>query len=64
MPSPSLRVEVPLQDWLASGVGGHYVIKRLRDADRVLTPEALAKLHSVAQTFDGKPYEGVFEWSD
>jgi len=53
-----------LKKWVARGDGGHYVIKRLRDADRVLTPEAVAKLRQVAAKFQGKPYDLTFEWSD
>ena len=54
----------PLKEWVARGDGGHYVIKRLRDADRVLTPEAVAKLRQVAAKLQGKPYDLTFEWSD
>ncbi len=54
----------PLKKWVARGDGGHYVIKRLRDADRVLTPEAVAKLRQVAAKLQGKPYDLTFEWSD
>ncbi len=53
-----------LKKWVARGDGGHYVIKRLRDADRVLTPEAVANLRQVAAKFQGKPYDLTFEWSD
>ncbi len=54
----------PLKKWVARGDGGHYVIKRLRDADRVLTPQAVAKLWKVAAKLQGKPYDLTFEWSD
>ena len=54
----------PLKKWVARGEGGHYVVKRLRDADRVLTPEAVAKLRQVAAKLQGKPYDLTFEWSD
>jgi len=53
-----------LKEWVARGEGGHYVIKRLVDADRILTPQALAKLLHVATRFQGKPYDPAFEWSD
>jgi len=54
----------PLKKWVARGDGGHYVIKRLRDADRVMAPEAVAKLRQVAAKLHGKPYDLTFEWSD
>lgn len=54
----------PLKKWVARGDGGHYVIKRLRAAERVLTSEAVTKLRNAAARFHGKPYDLTFEWSD
>ena len=54
----------PLPRWIARGDGGHYVVKRLRQADRLLTPQAQAKLRRAAGRFQGKPYDLTFEWSD
>ncbi len=54
----------PLKKWISQGEGGHYVVKRLRDADRILTTEAVARLRETAEGFRGKPYDLVFEWSD
>ncbi len=54
----------PLKEWISRGNGGRYVVKRLRDADKILTPEALAKLRKAAALFNGKPYDLTFEWSD
>lgn len=54
----------PLQTWIARGDGGRYVVKRLRNADTILTPKAVAKLLQVANTLEGKPYDLTFEWSD
>jgi len=54
----------PLADWIARGQGGHYVVKRLKTAQRTLTPEAVEKLRQTAATFAGKPYDLVFAWSD
>ena len=54
----------PLKKWVARGEGGHYVVKRLRDADRVLTAEAIVRLREVAAKLQGKPYDLTFEWSD
>lgn len=51
----------PLADWIARGDGGRHVVKRLT---LELTPAQSAKLHAVAQTFLGKPYDLYFEWSD
>ena len=54
----------PLKKWINRGAGGHFVIKRLRNADKVLTPEATTKLRQTARQFQGKPYDFTFEWSD
>ncbi len=54
----------PLKEWVARGEGGHFVIKRLTNADRILTPTAVAKLRQAATRFQGKPYDFIFEWSD
>jgi hypothetical protein len=54
----------PFKKWTAWGEGGHYVVKRLRDADRILTLKAVAALRQAAGTFQGKPYDLTFEWSD
>ncbi len=54
----------PLKEWIGRGNGGRYVVKRLRDADKILTPEAVSKLRKSAAVFQGKPYDLTFEWSD
>jgi hypothetical protein len=54
----------PLNKWIARGDGGHYIVKRLRDADRILTPNAVTQLRHVAKKFQGRPYDLTFEWSD
>ena len=54
----------PLGKWIASGQDGKYVIKRLINADQVLTPAALIKMKQVGKQFIGKNYDLTFEWSD
>jgi uncharacterized protein YycO len=54
----------PLVRWVANGVGRHFVVKRLAQADSQLTPAALAKLDGVGASFLGRPYDLTFEWSD
>jgi hypothetical protein len=54
----------PLKKWVARGDGGHYVVKRLKDADSYMTTEAVAKLRNTAAAFQDKPYDLTFEWSD
>jgi uncharacterized protein YycO len=54
----------PLRAWIARGVGGHYVVKRLADADQRLARDSVTKLRGVAETFRGRPYDLTFEWTD
>jgi len=54
----------PFRKWAGRGEGGHYVAKRLREADRILTSQAVKKLRQAAANFQGKPYDSYFEWSD
>ena len=54
----------PLKNWITRGENGHYVIKRLKNADQVLTNSVLTKMKKVGEQFNGKPYDIYFEWSD
>lgn len=54
----------PLDQWIARGQSGHYVIKRLKNADEVLTATALSKMRQAGEAFNGKDYDLTFEWSD
>ena len=54
----------PLNVWVQRGEGGHFVAKRLRDSEQLLTPEALKKMQAVGEKLGGKNYDLYFEWSD
>ena len=54
----------PLEKWIRRGQGGHFVLKRLKDADTQLSPAVIQKLHEVARQLEGRPYDLTFEWSD
>lgn len=54
----------PLDQWIARGKNGHYVIKRLENADQVLTTETIQKMKHEGEKFKGKNYDLTFEWSD
>lgn len=53
-----------LQTWIKRGVGAHYVVKRLRDARILEIPARRQALVSFMQTYQGKPYDVYFQWSD
>ncbi len=54
----------PLKDWIKRGVQGHYVVKRLKNADTILTPDVVKKMKVVGKQFVGKSYDLCFGWSD
>lgn len=53
-----------LDKWIARGKDGHYVIKRLKNAEQVLTAATLKKMKKEGDKFKGKNYDLTFEWSD
>lgn len=54
----------PLEDWINRGENGHFVIKRLKNADEILTSSVLTKMKQIGEQFQGKPYDLYFEWSN
>jgi uncharacterized protein YycO len=54
----------PLDKWIERGDDEEFVIKRLKDADKVLTPGTLLKMKEIGNQFKGKNYDLTFEWSD
>ncbi|SEN55247.1 Permuted papain-like amidase enzyme, YaeF/YiiX, C92 family [bacterium A37T11] len=54
----------PLLDWIARGKGKHYVVRRLKQAERILTPSVLQKLRLESSRLYGRDYDLVFGWSD
>lgn len=53
-----------LASFIARGNGGHYVIKRIKNADKILTDSVLNKMQNIGNQFLGKDYDITFEWSD
>lgn len=56
--------KTPIDKWIARGKDNHYVIKRLINADQILTAETLVNLTEEGNKFEGKNYDLTFEWSD
>lgn len=54
----------PVGEWIARGIGGHFVVKRLKNASELLTPDAALRLRTVGTRFIGKHYDTAFGWSD
>jgi uncharacterized protein YycO len=51
----------PLKAWIARGVGGKYVLKRVKGG---LTKAQQAALRKAAEPYKDKRYDLTFEWSD
>ncbi|MDF7810405.1 YiiX family permuted papain-like enzyme [Hymenobacter sp. YC55] len=56
--------ETSLAHWTARGKGGRFVVKRLHDAETVLTSSALQRLQAAGEQYRGKSYDLYFGWSD
>ncbi|MDJ1502418.1 YiiX family permuted papain-like enzyme [Xanthocytophaga agilis] len=54
----------PLAQWILRGKNGHYVVKRLRNVDSVLTENTLQRMKQAGEQFKGKDYDVAFSWSD
>jgi len=53
-----------LADWIARGKGKHYVVKRLRDGEKQLSPEVLREMKALGARWLERPYDGKFRWDD
>lgn len=54
----------PLDKWMVRGKDGSFVIKRLKNSDKILTSEAIERMKVIGDQFIGKSYDLTFEWSD
>lgn len=53
-----------LSDWITHGEDSKYVVKRLQNAEKVLSKEILSKMKSYGSSFNKKDYDLYFEWSN
>ncbi len=53
-----------LSDWITHGEDSKYVVKRLQNAERILSKEVLSKMKSYGSQFNKKDYDLYFEWSN
>ena len=54
----------PLNDWINRGENGHYVVKRIKNSENLLTTKTLIKMKQMGEKYAGKDYDLYFEWSD
>lgn len=54
----------PLKEWIKRGEKNYYVVKRLKNAEEVLTKAKKQKALKIGKKMLGKNYDSAFEWSD
>ncbi|WP_424244126.1 YycO [Elusimicrobium posterum] len=54
----------PLKEWVNRGKDGKYSVKRLKEADSILTTATLGKMQEEGKKFNAKNYDLLFAWSD
>ncbi len=57
-------IKTPVKQWIARGDSGIYAVKRLKNADSLLTENALKKMRKSVDQKMGKNYDLWFGWSD
>jgi len=57
-------VSTPLQKWVARGENHHFVAKRLRNSEQILSSNAISKMRKIGKKFVGRNYDPYFGWSD
>lgn len=51
----------PLHEWVRRGKHGHFVVKRLINAESVLTAETIQKMQAIGEKFVWRDYDVYFE---
>ena len=54
----------PFEEFVKRGEDGAYVVKRLRNAENILTEQVLERMKIEGQKMIGKKYDSHFNWSD
>lgn len=54
----------PLDEWIERGQKNHYVVKRLKNSDKIMNTQTLSKMKQVGEKYRGKNYDIYFGWSD
>jgi hypothetical protein len=54
----------PFSMWVARGERGKVVVKRLKNATDILTPQVRKRMHEMGRAWLGRPYDLLFQWDD
>lgn len=55
---------VPLKKWIERGQNKHFIVKRLKNAEKILTKKNTNAMLEQAKNYQGKQYDIYFSWSD
>jgi len=53
-----------LKDWITHGQDEDYMIKRVKNATKILDKNTVQKMKDYSRKFIGKEYDSYFEWTD
>jgi uncharacterized protein YycO len=53
-----------IEDFIARGKDQHYVVKRLKDSENLLSKEVVFAMQGIANSQIGKNYDATFQWND
>ncbi len=53
-----------IRSFIRRGINGHFVVKRLKNRDRLLTKKTIEKMKKSGRKFIGKKYDIYFGWSN
>ena len=56
--------KTPLKEWVTYGENNKYELRRLKNAQALLTQEVIAKMKQKYKQLEGKNYDLYFGWSD
>lgn len=56
--------KTPFLEWIKHGDNEYYVVKRLREADHIMTKDTLNKMRNMIHNQMGKDYDLAFDWND
>jgi uncharacterized protein YycO len=56
--------KVPVEQWTAAGQNGYYIVRRLKNADSLLSENKIAAMKSAAEKRLGRDYDIYFSWDE
>lgn len=54
----------PLSEWIKHGNDNKFLVKRLKNKSKIITPEVISKMKNYGKQFNNRDYDLFFEWTD